>query len=101
MKTLISQLYASGGDSGQGYATEGDVLVNQTADGVDLNAIWAQAASAMSLYNRERSALAALISYPTTNVATPSRSRSPPTTSRKPPSLESQLASAPSPMRSY
>lgn len=68
MNILISQLYASGGDSGQGYATEGDVLVNQTADGVDLNAIWAQAATAMSLYNRERSALAALISYPTTNV---------------------------------
>ncbi|AWZ26538.1 hypothetical protein CEJ39_22255 [Rhodococcus pyridinivorans] len=68
MDTLISQLYAYGGDSGQGYATEGDVLVNQTADGVDLNTIWAQAASAMSLYNRERSALAALISYPTTNV---------------------------------
>lgn len=68
IKTLISQLYASGGDSVQGYATEGDVLVNQTADGVDLNAIWAQATSAMALYNRERSALFALISYPTTNV---------------------------------
>ncbi|WP_326601847.1 hypothetical protein [Rhodococcus sp. PD04] len=66
MNTHISQLYAWGGD--QGYATEGDVLVNQTADGVDLNAIWTQAATAMSLYNRERSALAALISYPTTNV---------------------------------
>lgn len=59
-------LYAWGGDSG--YSTEGDVLVNRTADGVDLNSIWATAANAMSLYNRERSALAALISYPTTNV---------------------------------
>ncbi|MGJ5667898.1 hypothetical protein QLG13_08515 [Rhodococcus aetherivorans] len=59
-------LYAWGGDSG--YSTEGDVLVNKTADGVDLNAIWEQTASAMSLYNRERSALAALISYPTTQV---------------------------------
>ena len=61
-----SALYAWGGDSG--YSTEGDVLVNKTADGVDLNAIWQQTANAMSLYNRERSALAALISYPTTNV---------------------------------
>lgn len=59
-------LYAWGGDSG--YSTEGDVLVNKTADGVDLNSIWETAANAMSLYNRERSALAALISYPTTNV---------------------------------
>ncbi|MDV2476406.1 hypothetical protein F8M49_15670 [Rhodococcus zopfii] len=59
-------MYAWGGDSG--YATEGDVLVNKTADGVDLNTIWQTAATAMALYNRERSALAALISYPTTNI---------------------------------
>ncbi|WP_330153033.1 hypothetical protein [Rhodococcus chondri] len=54
------------------------MLVNQTSDGVDLNAIWTQAATAMSLYNRERSALAALISYPTTNVgdAIPQRATS-------------------------
>lgn len=62
----VAALYAFGAD--QGYATEGDVLVNRTADGVDLNVIWEKAASAMALYNRERSALAALISYPTTNV---------------------------------
>ncbi|MFI6399526.1 hypothetical protein ACIBED_15570 [Rhodococcus coprophilus] len=62
----VAALYAWGGDSG--YSTEGDVLVNKTADGVDLNSIWETAANAMSLYNRERSALAALISYPTTNV---------------------------------
>ncbi|UQB75362.1 hypothetical protein KI427_07645 [Rhodococcus ruber] len=66
MAAARAVLYAWGGDSG--YSTEGDVLVNKTADGVDLNSIWATAANAMSLYNRERSALAALISYPTTNV---------------------------------
>ncbi|WP_081182998.1 MULTISPECIES: hypothetical protein [Prescottella] len=62
----MTALFAWGGDGG--YATEGDVLVNKTADGVDLNEIWNAAATAMSLYNKERSALAALISYPTTRV---------------------------------
>lgn len=50
----------------RGYSTEGDVLVNKTADGVDLNTIWAEVAAGMALYNRERSAIAALLSYPTT-----------------------------------
>lgn len=31
----LRDLYASGADSSQGYSTEGDVLVNQTADGVE------------------------------------------------------------------
>ncbi|MDL9945653.1 hypothetical protein QSJ19_08650, partial [Gordonia sp. ABSL11-1] len=43
----------------------GDVLVNKTADGVGLNEIWSTAAGAMSAWNRKRTALAALISYPT------------------------------------
>ncbi|WP_072689841.1 hypothetical protein [Rhodococcus marinonascens] len=51
-------MFARGGDSG--YVTEGDVLVNQAADGVDLNSIRSEAANAMAYYNRERSALAAL-----------------------------------------
>lgn len=59
----VAALYASGGDGG--YSSQGDVLVNRTADGVDLNSIWDEVATAMSLYNRERSALAALISHPT------------------------------------
>ncbi|ROZ43842.1 hypothetical protein EEB13_22390 [Rhodococcus sp. WS3] len=64
----VAALFARGGDSGQGYATEGDVLVNQTADGVDLNQIWNQAAAALSSWNRERTALASLISYGTVAV---------------------------------
>lgn len=58
-----ASLFASGGDGG--YSSQGDVLVNQTADGVDLSRIWDEAATALSLVNRERSALAALISHPT------------------------------------
>ncbi|WP_245206777.1 hypothetical protein [Rhodococcus erythropolis] len=65
-RTELTALFACGADSG--YSTEGDVLVNQTADGIDLNSIWNQAATAMALYNRERSALASLISYPTTAI---------------------------------
>ncbi|WP_336881594.1 hypothetical protein [Rhodococcus globerulus] len=62
----VAALFASGGDGG--YSSQGDVLVNQTADGVDLASIWNEVATAMSLYNRQRSALASLISYSTTNV---------------------------------
>lgn len=58
-----------GADSG--YNTEGDVLVNRTADGVDLNQIWAETAEVLQLFNEERSALTQLISYPTTAVADP------------------------------
>jgi hypothetical protein len=42
-----------------------DVLVNQTADGVDLNTIWAEIADALALYNAE-SVVTRLLSYPTT-----------------------------------
>jgi hypothetical protein len=50
----------------KGISTQGDVLVNTTADGVDVNAIWAEIADALALYNAERSAVARLLSYPTT-----------------------------------
>jgi hypothetical protein len=63
----IHDLYAWGADT-QGYNSAGDALAVATADGIDLNAIWAQAATALSMYNRERAALAALISYPTVAV---------------------------------
>ncbi len=52
-----------------GYATEGDVLVNVTSDGVDLNVVWAEVNTAISAWNAERSALASLLSYFTTNTA--------------------------------
>lgn len=52
-----------------GYATEGDVLVNVTADGVDLNAIWAEVAAVVKSWNAERSALTNLLTFNTTNTA--------------------------------
>ncbi|WP_431815715.1 hypothetical protein [Gordonia jacobaea] len=62
-------VFAFGADSGAvGYSSHGDVLVNQTVDGVDLGVIWDEAATAMAAWNKQRSALAALISYPTVNV---------------------------------
>ncbi|WLP89113.1 hypothetical protein [Gordonia sp. NB41Y] len=60
-----AQFFAFGGDNARGYSTHGDVLVNKTADGVDLNVIWNEANQVMSAWNRKRTALAALISYPT------------------------------------
>ncbi|MDV8008623.1 hypothetical protein [Rhodococcus sp. IEGM 1318] len=56
-----------GGD--RGYATEGDVLVNQTADGIDLNVIYSEISQVLGLYNSERSRLASLLSYGTTAIA--------------------------------
>lgn len=51
----------------QGYANRGDVLVNRTADGVDLNAIFDEINEANRLYNAERNALASLLTFPTTD----------------------------------
>ena len=53
----------------KGISTQGDVLVNMTADGVDLNQIWAEVQDVLELYNKERSAVVQLLSYPTTQVA--------------------------------
>lgn len=63
-----SRLFIFGGDPASGYSSQGDVLVSQTADGVDLNRIWDDAATLMSAWNQKRSALASLISYSTVNV---------------------------------
>lgn len=52
-----------------GYATAGDVLVNTTADGVDLNVIWAEVAAVVKAWNAERSALTSLLAFNTTNTA--------------------------------
>ncbi|WP_307190340.1 hypothetical protein [Gordonia desulfuricans] len=60
-----AQFFAFGGDNARGYSTHGDVLVNKTADGVDLNVIWDEANQVMSAWNRKRTDLATLISYPT------------------------------------
>ncbi|BAH53677.1 hypothetical protein [Rhodococcus opacus] len=55
--------------SDSGYSTAGDVLVNQTADGVDLNTIWGEVAQILQIFNNERSRLTALLSYSTTAIA--------------------------------
>lgn len=52
-----------------GYGTAGDVLVNVTADGVDLNVIWAEVAAVIKAWNSERSALASLLAFNTTDAA--------------------------------
>jgi hypothetical protein len=52
-----------------GIATEGDILVNVTADGVDLNVIWAEVAQVIAAWNAERSALTSLLAFSTTNAA--------------------------------
>ena len=53
----------------KGIITSGDVLVNETADSVNLNALWSEIGSALALYNQHRSAIVRLLSYPTTAVA--------------------------------
>ena len=53
----------------KGISVEGDVLVNQTADGVDLNVLWSEIADALALYNNQRSTVVRLLSYPTVAVA--------------------------------
>lgn len=52
-----------------GIQSSGDVLVNRTADGVDLNDIWSELSDVLDVYNQQRSAIASLLSYPTVNVA--------------------------------
>lgn len=52
-----------------GINTHGDVLVNQSADGVDLNQLWAEVQAVLSAWNSERSAVASLLSYYTINAA--------------------------------
>jgi hypothetical protein len=53
----------------KGISTLGDVLVNVTADGVDLNQIWAEIQEVLDMYNSERSSVVQLLSFPTTLVA--------------------------------
>lgn len=51
----------------QGYSTQGDVLVNRTADRIDLNVVWDTIRSATEEFNRHRSALSKLLCFPTTD----------------------------------
>lgn len=49
----------------RGYSEE-SAIVKVSADGVDLNSIWAEQQLALSIYNEERDAIRQLLSYPTT-----------------------------------
>ncbi|ORB29511.1 hypothetical protein [Mycolicibacterium parafortuitum] len=53
----------------KGISDRGSALVNQTADGVDLNSVWQEVADALALYNEERTTIASLLSYRTVQVA--------------------------------
>lgn len=55
--------------STKGISTGGDVLVNETSDGVNLNSIWEEIANALKIYNEHRSTIVRLLSYPTIAVA--------------------------------
>jgi hypothetical protein len=58
-----------GGEPSLGYNTEGDVLVNTTADGVDVNRLWEEVQSVLQAWNAERGAVANLLSHYTINAA--------------------------------
>lgn len=66
---LADVLHLSPFGAESGYNTEGDVLVNATADGVDLNVLWSELGTVLQTWNNERSAIAQLLSYVTTNSA--------------------------------
>lgn len=61
-------IWGGAGGSG-GVSTHGDVLVNVTADGVDLQLVWAEIQEVLELYNTERKAVTDLLSFKTVNVA--------------------------------
>lgn len=50
----------------RGISSQGDVLVNQTVDGIDLSEIWDEWADVLELWNSERTTIASLLSYYTT-----------------------------------
>lgn len=52
-----------------GITSAGDVLVNSLADGTDINAMWEDAIAAFALYNSERTTIASLLSFGTTNAS--------------------------------
>jgi hypothetical protein len=58
-----------GGENAAGYATEGDALVQVLADGTDLNTVWGELRTLLQQWNTERSSIAQLVSYSTTDTA--------------------------------
>lgn len=56
-----------GSDQLQGYNTEGD-LVTVTADGRDLNAMWAEFQATLQIFNERRQQLINLLTFPVVNL---------------------------------
>lgn len=50
-----------------GYATEADIIT-QTADGFDLNTLWAEMQAALNLHNATRSGLVSIMTYTVTDL---------------------------------
>ena len=56
-----------GGDQQGGYHTAGDVLVDKTNDGVDINELWNVYQESMQIYNEAMDRLVNLLTFPVTN----------------------------------
>lgn len=56
-----------GADPRRGYHTEGD-LVTQTADGVDLNAMWEDFQATLEIFNERRQQLVDILTFPVTQL---------------------------------
>jgi hypothetical protein len=50
-----------------GYQTQGDI-VQATADGIDLNSLWAEFQEVLNIYNAQRSQLVGLMTFPVTQL---------------------------------
>ena len=68
---FLAPIYGADVSRRRGYHTAADVTarVTETADGVDLNEIWNEQVSALSILNEHRTTLASLLSYTTTDAA--------------------------------
>ncbi|QGJ90053.1 major head protein [Mycobacterium phage Indlulamithi] len=53
-------------DTSGGYGTEGDIVYT-TKDGVDINSLWDEAQQALAVWNRGRSRLVEILTFPVTN----------------------------------
>jgi hypothetical protein len=66
MDRLLRNLPFGAEDYSGGYGTEGDIVYT-TNDGVDLNALWAEAQAALAVWNAGRSKLVDLLTFPVVN----------------------------------
>lgn len=54
-----------------GFVDTGQLLINELADGVRVDDIWAEIQNAVAVYNQHKTTVASLLSYPTTQAAAP------------------------------